>query len=137
MAANPTLEIALALIVRDRRVLVARRAHGALAGRWEFPGGKIEAGEDWEATARRECLEELGIAVGPCGRLGTVEYAYPEVNVRLNLVVCETGEGDAARPLASDAVAWATLDELGTWEIPEPNFEILKRLREHVASSPD
>lgn len=127
--AGPTVEIALALVLSGNRVLVARRSHGPLAGQWEFPGGKIEPGETWEDASVRECREEVGLEVRPLERLGTVEHAYAEVTVRLNLVVCEPSGPDQPRPLVAGAVAWAGLDELGGWGIPEPNHEILDRLK--------
>jgi 8-oxo-dGTP diphosphatase len=59
-------------LIRDGRVLAARRTRPpALAGRWELPGGRVEAGESEPAAVARECREELGIAVEATGRLGT------------------------------------------------------------------
>ena len=61
---NVTLVVACALVDADKRVLIAQRPEGkALAGLWEFPGGKIEPGERPEATLIRELHEEIGITV--------------------------------------------------------------------------
>lgn len=125
---KPTHEIALALILREGRVLVARRGHGPLAGFWEFPGGKIEPGESVEAAARRECIEELGVEFEVRTRLETVEHAWPDAVVRLNLVLGRIDDQANPEPLASVTLAWADPAELASWTIPEPNFAILRQL---------
>jgi 8-oxo-dGTP diphosphatase/A/G-specific adenine glycosylase len=125
---NPTVEIALALIHRDGELLVARRARGPLAGLWEFPGGKIEAGESVEAAARRECAEELGVEVESGVVLRVVEHAYPDLTVRLHPVLCRLQEGSSPRPLDATALAWAHPAELAAWDIPAPNHSILAQL---------
>lgn len=125
---NPTVEIALALILRRECVLVARRAHGPLSNLWEFPGGKIEPGESVEAAARRECLEELGVEMEVRGRLDAVEHVWPEGRVRLHPVVGRIAAEAVPEPLASGALAWVDPSDLASWPIPEPNHGILAQL---------
>lgn len=126
---KPPREIALAVIVRDGRVLVGRRPKGPLAGLWEFPGGKIEPGESAGVAAVRECAEELGLSVAAVRGLGVVEHDYPEVHVRLHVVLCRIeGVGDP-RPLAIESPVWVTPAELAGWPIPEPNHAVLGLLK--------
>lgn len=126
---KPSREIALAVIVREGRLLVGRRPNGPLAGLWEFPGGKVEAGESVEAAAVRESAEELGLSVEAVRVLGTVEHEYPEVRVRLHAVLCRIeGAGDP-RPLAVETPVWVTPAELAARPIPEPNHAILDLLK--------
>ncbi|WP_369251724.1 (deoxy)nucleoside triphosphate pyrophosphohydrolase [Geodermatophilus amargosae] len=66
------VQVVGAAVVRDDRVLVAQRGSGPLAGLWEFPGGKVEPGEDHLAALVRECAEELGVVVAPGEFLGEV-----------------------------------------------------------------
>ena len=75
---------AVALIDKDNRVLLAKRPEGkAMAGLWEFPGGKVEAGETPEAALVRELQEELGIEVRIGEFICESEYQYPHIHIRL------------------------------------------------------
>lgn len=134
---KPTVEIALALILREGRVLVARRAHGPLVDLWEFPGGKVEPGESVEAAARRECLEELGVEMEVRDMLEVVEHAWPEIVVRLHPVVGRIDADVVPEPLASGALAWADPSDLASWPIPEPNHAILSQLARLRAQGPE
>jgi 8-oxo-dGTP diphosphatase len=90
------LVVACALIDADNRVLVAQRPEGkALAGLWEFPGGKLEAGERPEPALIRELAEELGIAVkADClAPLTFASFAYPEFHLLMPLYICRRWEG--------------------------------------------
>jgi len=88
--------VACALVDGDGRVLVAQRPEGkALAGLWEFPGGKLEAGERPEETLIRELDEELGIAVkAAClAPLTFASHAYDDFHLLMPLYVCRRWEG--------------------------------------------
>ncbi len=101
----------------DGRVLACRRAVGrALAGFWEFPGGKLEAGEGEEAALRRELLEELACEVRLVERLSAVEHRYEHLDIRLLPWRCElTGGAPEAREHAE--LRWITRSEgeMLTW----------------------
>ena len=82
---RPVTEVAVGVLVQpDGRYLLAQRPEGKpYAGYWEFPGGKLEAGESVEDALARELHEELGIAVTACHRWHTLEHDYPHAYVRL------------------------------------------------------
>jgi 8-oxo-dGTP diphosphatase len=114
--AGPRVVVA-AVIERDGLILAARRTEPpALAGRWEFPGGKVEAGESDEQALVRECEEELGVRVAVGARVGP-EYPIADGSlvVRTYRAVLESGEPE---PIEShDALRWvrpgsAQADEL-------------------------
>ena len=91
-----TLVVAAALVDRDSRILIAQRPAGkALAGLWEFPGGKVEPGERPEETLIRELREELGIEVRePClAPLTFASHAYESFHLLMPLYVCRRWEG--------------------------------------------
>lgn len=93
------LVVACALIDADNRVLVAQRPQGkALAGLWEFPGGKLEAGERPEPALIRELAEELGITVKEdcLAPLTFASYAYPEFHLLMPLYICRRWEGQVS-----------------------------------------
>lgn len=99
-----------AAIVRDGRVLAARRsAPRELAGQWEFPGGKVEAGESERAALMRECREELGVDIVPGERLAEAPIR-PGLVLRLYRATLLTGEPAALQD--HDELRWLALDEL-------------------------
>ena len=93
-----TLVVACALVDADKRVLIAQRPQGkALAGLWEFPGGKVEPGERPEQTLIRELHEELGIDVAePClAPLTFASHAYETFHLLMPLYICRRWEDQA------------------------------------------
>ncbi len=119
------LVVACALIDSDNRVLVAQRPEGkALAGMWEFPGGKLEAGERPESALIRELSEELGITVKEecLAPLTFASFAYPEFHLLMPLYICRRWEGQVASREAQ-ALKWvrpAKLRELAMPPADEP-----------------
>lgn len=116
-----------AAIVRDGRVLAARRTFPAeAAGRWEFPGGKVEPGETPDAALVREVAEELGCVVAVTGWLpGAVAIGERHV---LTVAVVELVSGEP-EPTEHDAVRWLGSDELDTVDWLEPDVPFLAQLR--------
>ncbi|HCE46419.1 MAG TPA: hypothetical protein DET40_22980 [Lentisphaeria bacterium] len=82
---NPDLiRVCAAVLRNDGKVLMCSRPHGRhLAGHWEFPGGKVHAGETDEECLSREILEELSVDVIVLDLIGGIVYAYPEKNVEI------------------------------------------------------
>lgn len=124
------LEVAIAIVRRNARYLVARRHdHAHLGGLWEFPGGKIDPNESPEAAAVRELREECGVTAAPFARLDPVRFEYADRIVTLTPICCEWQAGDA-KPLASQECAWMSLDELSSLDMPAANEAILGELRD-------
>src|SRR5512132_1958704 len=91
-----TLVVACALVDADKRVLIARRPEGkALAGLWEFPGGKVERGERPEQTLIRELHEEIGIIVQEAclAPLTFASHAYDDFHLLMPLYICRVWRG--------------------------------------------
>ncbi|MBL8877868.1 MAG: (deoxy)nucleoside triphosphate pyrophosphohydrolase [Phycisphaerales bacterium] len=121
----PVVRVAIALVRRDERWLVARRRKNAhLAGQWEFPGGKIEPGETPESTAVRELLEECAVRGAARGCLDVVRFEYPERLVEITPVMCDWIDGEA-HAVGNDECCWVTDDELKALEMPAANAEVI------------
>ena len=122
--------VAAALIDGAGRVLLQRRAPGrAMAGLWEFPGGKVEADELPEAALVREIREELGIDVDP-GALTPACFASAMVGERhmtLLLYVCREWRGEP-RPLDASALKWVRPGEMVAEEMPPADRPLIALL---------
>jgi mutator protein MutT len=129
--ASPTEVHVIAGAVRDARgrVLIAQRPRGRhMAGRWEFPGGKLDSGEDAFAGLKRELAEELGIAVREARPLIRLRYEYPDRRVMLDAWQVTSYEG-VPKALDSQALAWARPDELPAHDMLEADRAIVTALR--------
>jgi len=107
-AIQPLIVVAAALIDGDGRVLVQQRPLGkAMAGLWEFPGGKVEPGETPEATLIRELAEELGVATqAAClAPLTFASHSYDDFHLLMPLFVCRRFRG-IAQPREGQALKW-------------------------------
>jgi 8-oxo-dGTP diphosphatase len=103
------VRVVAAAIVRDGRVLAARRSRPpALAGGWEFPGGKVEHAESDEDALVRECAEELGVQVA----VGALVGVASDGRIDLVLYVATLGGGEPVVGADHDELSWAAPDEL-------------------------
>ncbi len=117
--------VVAAAIVRDGRVLVCRRKEGAYAGQWEFPGGKVEVGENERAALVRECREELGLDVAVAGRIG------PDTPIVVGDLHLWAASSDGEPTLrVHDAVAWCTSADLADRPWIEADLGLVEAVRE-------
>jgi 8-oxo-dGTP diphosphatase len=125
-----TLVVACALIDADKRVLVAQRPAGKpMAGLWEFPGGKVEAGERPEATLIRELHEELGITVAePClAPLTFASHAYEKFHLLMPLYICRRWEGMVVAREGQN-LAWVRANRLRDYPMPAADVPLIPHL---------
>ena len=118
---------AVALIDGDGRVLVQQRPPGkALAGLWEFPGGKVEPGERPEEALARELEEELGISTDEACRAPAAfaSHSLGDEHLLLLLFACRKWRG-VPRPLAASALRWARVVELHALEMPPADLPLI------------
>jgi 8-oxo-dGTP diphosphatase len=126
------LVAAAALVDRDNRVLIAKRPAGkAMAGLWEFPGGKVGPGETPEAALRRELREELGIEVcETCLAPFTfASHAYAEFHLLMPLFLCRNWDGDIA-PLEGQEIKWVRAARLPDYPMPPADAPLIPWLRD-------
>ena len=127
----PPVIVSAGVIVEGARVLLSQRKSGThLAGAWEFPGGKVEAGEDPRDALARELREELGIEVEVGDPLEITFHRYAMKSVLLLFVAAKRKAG-SAEPRALDvaAVRWAGIDELRDEEFPPADVAVLAKVR--------
>jgi 8-oxo-dGTP diphosphatase len=126
------LVAAVALVDPDGRVLLAQRPPGKhLAGMWEFPGGKVHAGESPEAALIRELAEELDIQTdAKCLAPFTfASHAYEDFHLLMPLYVCRVWQG-IARPMEGQTLAWVRPAQLGDYEMPPADIPLIAMLKD-------
>jgi 8-oxo-dGTP diphosphatase len=124
------LVAACALIDADGRLLIAQRPPGRpMAGLWEFPGGKIEAGERPEQSLIRELKEELGIAINEAclAPLTFASHAYPDFHLLMPLYVCRRWDGIVTAQ-EGQRLAWVRPERLRDYPMPPADTPLVSHL---------
>ena len=124
------IPIAAAVVLHEGRVLVQTRAPGtAWSGHWEFPGGKLEPGEDAATAAVRECREELGLDITVLEPLQHVEWDYPGARVAVDFLLCEPLNSPVSlNPADGQQCLWADADALSRLPFLPANASVLRLL---------
>jgi 8-oxo-dGTP diphosphatase len=124
-----TIVVAAAVVRRDGRILLTRRAKGThLEGYWEFPGGKVEDGEDPEVTVVRECREECAIDVEVGDVLDVTFHRYPGKDVLLLFYDCRLASAREVQHLGDADHAWVLPGELRSHPLPPPDERLVRKL---------
>lgn len=128
---NPRwIEVAAGAIVSPERnsvLLALRRADQHQGNLWEFPGGKLEAGEEADAALVRELAEEIAISVTSLSELIVVEHDYGDKAVRLHVFIVNEYNGKPAG-LEGQSLRWVPLGELTDYPFPDANVPIVTAL---------
>ena len=123
------ITVVAAVIEQDDAFLLTLRPAGThLAGHWEFPGGKVHAGETHVEALRREMLEELDAAADVGGLVHTVTHAYPEKTVELFFYRCVLR--GIPTPMLGQQMRWVPRAELSTLPFPEADRDLIAVLSE-------
>jgi len=126
--ATPHYTVTAAIIEREGKYLLARRSQkGPLGGLWEFPGGKVEAGESLESALRREIREELGVEVRVGEPFGVYRHAYTHFCFTLHAFLCYPN-GNEPRALEAGELRWVSPAELPAYPMGKVDRQIARRL---------
>ena len=125
--------VAVGLIRDDGTILLTQRPEGkAMAGLWEFPGGKLEEGETPEHALVRELREELGISVNPPALqpLTFASHTYDSFHLLMPIYTCKEWSGKIS-PQENQAMAWVMPDQLSDYPMPEADLPLVPFFNEH------
>ena len=111
------------------RIFATARGYGEFKGQWEFPGGKIEAGETAQQALVREIWEELATTIKVGDLIETVEYDYPDFHLSMDCFWCEVIEGQLVLLEAQEA-RWLSKDELNSVKWLPADYGLVERIRE-------
>ncbi|MBK8837910.1 MAG: (deoxy)nucleoside triphosphate pyrophosphohydrolase [Hyphomonadaceae bacterium] len=130
LRASPLVLVAAVALVRsDGRLLLAQRPKGkAMAGLWEFPGGKVEAGESPQVALARELKEELGVAVAEADMqaFSFASHAYETFHLLMPVFLVRRWQGEI-KALEGQQLAWVSAAEIRSYPAPEADLPLFER----------
>ena len=125
---RPIISVTAAILVRDGKILIAqRKSSDHLAGKWEFPGGKLEDGESPEECLRRELQEEFGVDTSIGEFLAESVYHYDQISIRLLAYRTSLVRGKL-EPNDHDAYAWVSLSEMNRYDFAPADVPFVEKL---------
>ncbi len=125
------IEVVAAIIRREGRVFATQRGHGEWKDWWEFPGGKMEAGESAEEALMREIREELSTEISVDEMLCNVEYDYPKFYLTMHCFLCSLIT-DAMHLNEHEAARWLTKEELDSVQWLPADVQIIEKLKQSI-----
>ena len=122
------IKVVAGIIIRNNTVLIARRAsHKSMAGKWEFPGGKIEVGESPERALEREILEEFGVAIRVGQYLASNAHDYGDFKIELLAYRARFVKGKFELT-DHDQIAWVSKAELKNYDLAEADIPLVEKI---------
>lgn len=121
--------ISIAIVQNEhKQLLISRRQQGQhLAGKWEFPGGKVEQGETIEVAMLRELKEEVGLIAIQYRLFDSLNFQYDELHLSLNFYLVTDYKGQASS-LEDQQIKWVNIAELVEYDFPKANKSVINKL---------
>ena len=120
-------------ITQKKKIFATARGYGEFKGLWEFPGGKIEAGETPQQALFREIMEELDTKIKVYDLIDTVEYDYPDCHLSMDCFWCEVTEGNLTLKEA-EASEWLTREKLDSVNWLPADLSLIDKIRKEMMS---
>lgn len=127
-----TIKVVAALITDGKGVFATARGYGDYKGWWEFPGGKIEAGESPDEALRREIMEELESEISVDEYIDTIEYDYPEFHLSMRCYWCSLISGSLILKEAADA-KWLDADTIDSVKWLPADITLIDKIKIRMA----
>ena len=122
------IEVVAAIIRKEDKIFATQRGYGEWKDWWEFPGGKIEAGETAEEALKREIREELSTEISLDKLLCTVEYDYPKFHLTMHCYLCYL-QTEALHLNEHEAARWLTKEELDSVRWLPADWEVIDKIK--------
>ena len=126
-----TIRVVAAIIIKNEKVFATQRGYGDFKGGWEFPGGKIDAGETPGEALVREIKEELDTEVEAIELLDTVEYDYPNFHLSMDCFICRIQSGNLVLK-EHEAAQWLTKETLDSVNWLPADLGLIDKIREYL-----
>ena len=122
------IEVVAAVIIKNNKVFVAQRGYGDYKGGWEFPGGKIELGEEPQTALTREIKEELNVQIQVKELIKTIEYDYPNFHLTMHCFKCLLNN-QKIELLEHQGSCWLTKEEINSINWLPADLEVLEEVK--------
>lgn len=122
-----TIHVVAAILIQDGRLLATQRGYGPWKDWWEFPGGKVEQGEEPREALRREMQEELAVDIEAGKLVASVEYDYPDFHLSMLCFRCRV-VADRLTLLEHEAARWLSQEELDAVRWLPADVEVIRQL---------
>lgn len=126
-----TVNVVAAIIIKDKKIFATQRGYGEFKDGWEFPGGKVEAGETPENAIVREIKEELDTKIKVNEYFDTVEYDYPTFHLSMKCFICSVVSGKLEL-LEHEAAKWLDGDSLFSVEWLPADLGLVEKLKQYL-----
>ncbi len=126
-----TIKVVAAIIIEDGKVFATQRGYGDYKGWWEFPGGKVEPGEDPKEAIAREIREEMDTEIEVGELFDTVEYDYPEFHLSMDCFLCSVISGKLTLLEHEDA-KWLLAEEIFDVEWLPADLGLISKIRDYL-----
>lgn len=128
-----TINVVAAVIRKDNKIFATQRGYGDFKGGWEFPGGKIEAGETPEMALKREIEEELETEIKVGALIDTIEYDYPTFHLSMRCFWCEVLSGELVLK-EHEAAKWLSKENLYSVDWLPADVELVQKIVNRLTS---
>ena len=126
----PIHDVAVGLIFKNNKLLIAKRKNkGLLGGLWELPGGKLKNKETFEQCLEREVFEELNIKIKIINKIGFVKHYYSHFGINMYGFTCDIKSGKP-KPLASDGIKWINFEQINNYAFPKATLKLFGLLND-------
>ncbi len=125
-----TIEVVAAILQKDNKYLAVQRGYGEFEGGWEFPGGKVEPGEDETTALEREIHEEMNLDIKIIDKLCSVEYDYPSFHLLMHCYIAEPMGSYSLNEHSNSK--WLSVDELNSVDWLPADIEVVSQLKKYV-----
>lgn len=125
------LRVTAAVIIENRKVFAVQRGYGEYKDKWEFPGGKIEAGETPQEALHREILEELDTDIEVLDLLETIDCDYPDFHLSMDCFLARINHGNLFLREAEDS-RWLSKEELDSVDFLPADRILLEKIRPYL-----
>jgi 8-oxo-dGTP diphosphatase len=124
-----TVHVAVGVIKKNNALFICKRADDQhQGGLWEFPGGKVDAGESVFIALKRELQEEVGLTIHSSSQLMVIEHDYGDKCVTLDVHVVSNFSGEAHGAEGQQS-AWVSIDKLDDYNFPAANIDIIEKIK--------